>query len=119
MQSATNHAIHHIRQRWREGKTLKEVALMYHVDAGNLDREFKRRAKMTFVAFMDGRRKAHVLKALKGPRVFGYELGDQLGFPSALAFYRWVGRAFGVGFLRLRQSRLTRKRDLFPLKEMG
>jgi iron complex transport system substrate-binding protein len=99
---------------WREGKTLKEVADLFRVDAGNLERAFRNREGMTVKQFIDQRRKAHVMSRLQNKTVLGYEIGTELGFADDMAFYRWVRRAFGISFaelrLRVRGGATTRKR---------
>jgi methylphosphotriester-DNA--protein-cysteine methyltransferase len=94
-------AIKYIKANWREGKTLKEVAELYRVDAGNLERAFKNREGMTCKQFVDERRKAYVVSRLTKKSAFGYEIGEELGFANGRAFYRWVQRAFGVSFAEL------------------
>jgi two-component system response regulator YesN len=101
--TAIERAIKYIKAHWREGKTLKEVAELYRVDAGNLERAFKTREGVTFKQFVDERRKAHVVSRLAKKTAFGYEIGAELGFANGRAFYRWVQRAFGVAFAELRK----------------
>lgn len=105
--TAIERAIRYIKANWRKGKTLKEVAELYSVDAGNLERAFKNREGMTFKQFVDERRKAHVTFRVADKTVFGYEIGAELGFAGELAFYRWVKRAFGVSFAKLRSQFVT------------
>jgi len=105
--SAMERAIRHLEANWREGKTLKEVADLYHVDSGNLERAFRKREGMTVKQFVDQKRKAHVVSRLTKKTVFGYEIGAELGFADELAFYRWVRRAFGVSFTKLRSQLVT------------
>ncbi|MCI0690482.1 AraC family transcriptional regulator [candidate division KSB1 bacterium] len=102
--SAIERAIKYVKANWREGKTLKEVAELYRIDAGNFERAFKNREGMTFKQFVDERRKAHVVSRLTKKSVFGYEIGVELGFADGVAFYRWVKRAFGVTFAKLRKK---------------
>jgi methylphosphotriester-DNA--protein-cysteine methyltransferase len=101
--TAIERAIKYIKTNWREGKSLKEVAEFYRVNAGNLERAFRKREGMTVKQFVDERRKAHVVSRLTKKSVFGYELGAKLGFANGRAFYRWVERAFGVSFAELRK----------------
>ncbi len=112
--TAIERAIKYIKANWREGKTLKEVAELYRIDAGNLERAFKNREGMTFKKFIDERRKAQVVSRLANKAILGYELGAELGFANGRAFYRWVERAFGVAFAELRKrakSDLRNKRE--------
>jgi iron complex transport system substrate-binding protein len=112
--TAIERAIKYIKAHWREGKTLKEVAELYRVDAGNLERAFRKREGMTVKQFVDERRKAYVVSQLINKTVFGYELGAELGFANGRAFYRWVERAFEVAFAELRKrakSDLRNKRE--------
>ena len=102
--SAIERAIKYIKANWRKGKSLKEVAQRYRVDAGNLERAFKSREGVTIKQFIDERRKAYVVSRLIHATVYGYELGAELGFADGRAFYRWVQRAFGVAFAELRKS---------------
>jgi methylphosphotriester-DNA--protein-cysteine methyltransferase len=102
--SAIERAMRYIKSNWREGKSLKEIADFYRVDAGNLERAFRHREGVTVKQFVDQKRKAHVTSGITDKAVFGYEIGAELGFVNALAFYRWVRRAFGVSFAKLRKS---------------
>ena len=95
-------AIHFIKTRWRAGKSLKEVAQRYRVDAGNLERAFHRRESVTIKQFIDQQRKAYVWSRLDDPALYGHEIGTAMGFLNKRAFYRWVRRAFGISFTALR-----------------
>lgn len=97
-------AINHILVSWRDGQTLKSIAAAFNVDPGNLDRLFRRRLGMTVTAFVTRQRKEYVLRRLKGGRVFGYELGAELGFVDDWSFYRWAKRAFGIPFAQLKKE---------------
>ena len=111
---AIEQAVLHLKSRWRDGKSLKEVAELYRVDPGNLERLFRNREGMTIKHFIDQRRKEHVTSRLAHKTMRGYEIGDELGFADDLAFYRWVKRAFGISFAALRQrakSQRRKKRD--------
>ena len=112
--TAIERAINDIKSNWREGKTVKEVAGRYGVDAGNLERAFRNREGVTIKQFVDQRRKAYVMARLQNKTRFGYELGAELGFANGRAFYRWVTRAFGIAFAELRKSAQSdlRKRRL-------
>ena len=103
-------AIDYIKTNWKEGSTLKEIAQMHSVDAGNLARAFRAREGVTFKAFMDEKRKQYVTQTLEDSGQFGYEIGAGLGFRSDLAFYRWVKRTFGTKFSRLRSGLHDKKR---------
>lgn len=107
-------AIQYLKTNWRNGKTLKEIADLYRVDAGNLDRAFRHQTGMTSKHFIDQQRKQHVAARLES-NTRGYALGAELGFVNDLAFYRWVKRAFGVSFSALRaktpRRAMTRKRN--------
>ena len=107
-QMAIEQAIEYIKSSWKEGKNLQEVASMYGVDPGNLDRAFRNAEGVTEKHFVDLRRKDFVLSRIKLDSVLGYEIGQELGFTSDLAFYRWVKRAFGVSFhdMRARRSQI-------------
>ena len=96
-------AIRHLKTNWHDGKTLKEVAHLYGLDAGNLERAFRKQEGMTVKQFIDQKRKEHVLACLANRTILGYAIGAELGFANDLAFYRWVKRAFGVSFLALRE----------------
>ena len=100
--SALEQAVLHLKSHWRDGKSLKELAELFSVDAGNLERAFRGREGMTVKHFVDERRKEHVSSRLADKGVRGYEIGAELGFANDLAFYRWVNRAFGVSFVKLR-----------------
>ncbi len=82
---------------------MKEIADLYRLDSGNLERAFRKREGITFKQFVDEKRKAHVISRLADKMVFGYEIGAELGFANGRAFYRWVQRAFGVSFAELRK----------------
>jgi len=101
--SAIEQAISHLKAHWRDGKSLKEVARLLRVDAGNLERAFHHHEGETVKHFIDGRRKQHVTSRLADKSVRGYEIGAELGFADDLAFYRWVKRAFGISFAKLRK----------------
>ncbi len=96
-------AILHIKSHWKLGKSLKEVAEHYRIDAGNLARAFRKREGISIKQFADHKRKEYVLTRLKKGFVLGFEIGAELGFANDLAFYRWVKRAFGVSFAELRK----------------
>jgi len=101
--SAIEQAISHLKSHWRDGKSLKEVAELFHVDAGNLERAFRSREGATVKHFIDQRRKQYVTSRLADKSVRGYEIGAELGFADDLAFYRWVKRAIGISFAKLRK----------------
>jgi AraC-like DNA-binding protein len=82
---------------------LKEVAELFSVDAGNLERAFHSREGVTVKQFIDQQRKKYVTSRLADKGVRGYEVGAELGFTDDLAFYRWVKRAFGISFVKLRK----------------
>lgn len=50
--TATEKAICYLRSNWRDGKTVKEIAELFHLDAGNLERAFKKREGMTVKQFV-------------------------------------------------------------------
>jgi len=100
--SALEQAIEYIQANWKDGKTLKEIADLHRLDAGNLERSFRNRQGMTVKHFLDQRRKEHVASRLADKTLRGYEIGAELGFADDLAFYRWVKRAFGISFAVLR-----------------
>ncbi|NUM73922.1 helix-turn-helix transcriptional regulator [candidate division KSB1 bacterium] len=95
-------AIKNLKSEWRSGKSLKEIAHHHRVDAGNLERAFRKQEGMTVKQFLDAKRKEHVLARLADKKFLGYAIGAELGFGNDLAFYRWVKRAFGVSFAELR-----------------
>ena len=113
-----------IKSEWRKGKSLKEVAQRYRVDAGNLERAFHRREGVTIKQFIDQQRKNYLLARLDDPTLYGHEIGTAMGFPSKRTFYRWVRRVFGISFIALRaqaRDKIATKRDdkkqaLFPLE---
>lgn len=100
--AAMGRAMRFIKAEWRNGKSLKEVAQRYHMDAGNLERAFHRREGVTIKQFIDQQRKSYLLARLGDPKIFGHEIGTAMGFPQKRAFYRWVQRAFGISFVALR-----------------
>lgn len=97
-------AIKNLKSEWRSGKSLKEIAHLHRVDAGNLERAFRKQEGMTVKQFVDQKRKEHVLARLSDKKFLGYAIGAELGFANDLAFYRWVKRAFGMSFVELRDS---------------
>lgn len=103
-QTAIARAIGFLKTNWLDGKSLKEVAYLHGVDAGNLERAFRRQEGMTVKQFVDQKRKEHVLARLSEKKFLGYAIGAELGFANDLAFYRWVKRAFGMSFVELRDS---------------
>jgi len=105
--SAMQRAIRDLKSNWRDGKTLKEIADLHRVDAGNLERAFKNREGITVKQYVDRQRKVYIVSRLTDETVFGYEIGAELGFVDELAFYRWVRRAFGVSFVNLRSQFVT------------
>ena len=100
--AAMGRALRFIKTEWRRGKSLKEVAQHYRVDAGNLERAFHRREGVTIKQFIDQQRKNYLLARLADPRIFGHEIGAEMGISKKRAFYRWVQRAFGISFAALR-----------------
>jgi len=105
-------AIGFVHAHWRKGKTLKEIAESYGVDVGNLERAFHRCEGVTIKQFIDQQRRAYLLSRLVDLKLYGHEIGTQMGFPSKRAFYRWVRRAFGISFTALR----ARVRDKIATK---
>jgi methylphosphotriester-DNA--protein-cysteine methyltransferase len=105
--TAIERAIKYIKANWRAGKTLKEVAELHGVNAGNLERAFRNREGVTIKYYVDQRRKTYVMAQLKNKTHFGYEIGAELGFANGRAFYRWVKRAVGVSFATLRSQFVT------------
>lgn len=113
-QKKTARAIRFIKARWREGKTLKEIAQLHGVDAGNLERAFRRREGVTIKQFIDRQRKDYLLPHLGDSMLYGHEIGTVLGFPNKRAFYRWVERAFGISLTALRaqvRDKIVTKRN--------
>lgn len=102
--SAIAQAIRHVKSNWQAGKSLKEVAELYRVDAGNLERSFRNREGITVKHYIDQQRKEYVTSRLADKSVRGYEIGAELGFADDLSFYRWVKRAFGSSFVKLRKG---------------
>lgn len=96
-------AIRELKTNWRKGRSLKEVAADFGVDAGNLDRAFRKQEGMPTKEFLDSKRKEQLLLLLKERTRYGHEIGTELGFPNGFAFYRWVKRAFGVSLAELRK----------------
>lgn len=107
--SSYDPAILHLKSHWKLGKSLKEVAEHYRLDAGNLARAFHKREGVTIKQFVDAKRKHYVIARLKKGFVLGFEIGNELGFADDLAFYRWVKRAFGVSFAELRRRMNDKK----------
>lgn len=97
-------AIRYVLAHWKDGRTLKDIAADFDVDAGNLERAFRRECGLTVKEFVTRNRRAYTLARLKNDGVYGYEIGSELGFGSDLTFYRWVKREFGIplGSLRIR-----------------
>ena len=114
-ESRIKQAIDDIKTNWWQGRSLKEIASHYRLDAGNLARAFRNREGMTVKRYLDDRRREYVKRRIADPKVLGYEIGAELGFTDDLAFYRWVKRAFGVSFVKLcalvRGDNLIRKHD--------
>ncbi len=99
--SAIQHAIAFIKAEWKQGKSLKEIAQIFRVDAGNLARAFKDVEGVTVKEFLDRKRMEYVRTALATDLQYGYEIGEAIGFQDELAFYRWTKTAFGVSFRAL------------------
>lgn len=115
-------AIEYLQTSWKLGKSLKEVAHHFHVDGGNLARAFRNRRNMTVKEYMDWMRRQYITAAIMRDHPLGYQLADELGFPTDISFYRWVKRVFGVSFQELQRQmlgkdafsqrrRMTRKRN--------
>lgn len=100
--SALASAIAFLKTDWRQGKSLKEVAAMFGIDAGNLDRAFRKQEGVPAKEFINQKRKERLLLLITDHTRYGHEIGTALGFPNGFAFYRWVKRAFGVSFTELR-----------------
>jgi AraC-like DNA-binding protein len=94
--------IEFILRHWQDGLTLKAVAGDHGLDPGDLDREFKERCGATVHVFVNERRKEHVVRRITEGGVYAYQIGFELGFRSDWSFYRWVRRAFGISFVRLK-----------------
>lgn len=114
--SSTKHsridkAIAHILAHWKKGETLKEIAALYDVDPGNLDRAFRVRQGITGKAYVDKMRAGYVKSRISQNHIMGYEVAAELGFRSDFSFYRWVRRVFRVPFTQL-------MRDIHPLAAM-
>jgi AraC-like DNA-binding protein len=105
--SPTEQAIAHIVTHWLEGKTLKQVAEIYHLDEGNLARAFRNHQSTTVKKYMDLKRRAFVADAILRNGTLGYELAAQLGFPNDISFYRWTKRVFGVSLKHVRRRLLA------------
>jgi AraC-like DNA-binding protein len=103
MRTSTDKAIDYIKTNWRRGETLKEVASRFKVDPGNLDRAFRNRYGKTVKAFLDEQRKLYVEQRLRENCTFGYEIANEIGFPTDVAFYRWVRRVYGVSYNEVRR----------------
>jgi methylphosphotriester-DNA--protein-cysteine methyltransferase len=97
-------AIDYILKNWQKGENLNQIAGRFTVDPGNLDREFKKRHTVPVKEFVDQRRKEYVLPRIAQGPVFGKELARELGFPTEMAFYRWISRVFGVSFRALKNT---------------
>lgn len=112
--AAMSRAMRFIKTKWRAGKSLKEVAELYGVDAANLERAFHRGEDVTIKQFIDQQRKAYVLSRLAESALYGHEIGTAMGFSNKRVFYRWVKRVFGISFVALRRQgrdKVVTKRD--------
>lgn len=110
--SRIDRAIAHILAHWKKGETLKEIAALYDVDPGNLDRAFRVRHGITEKAYVDKMRAEYVKSRISQNHILGYEVAAELGFRSDFSFYRWVRRVFGVPFTELtRDIRLFASND--------
>lgn len=97
-------AVSHVRQHWRKGESLKEVAARFGLDPGNLDRAFKRAEGVSVKAYVDARRKEILEDLLRRDHLLGYEIAAELGFRSDVAFYRWVKRKLGSPYSHFRRQ---------------
>jgi AraC-like DNA-binding protein len=95
-------AVQFILNYWKEGRSLKNIAALFNVDPGNLDRQFRRQTGVTVKIYLDEKRKDYVISQIRRNSKFGYEIGHELGFSDDLAFYRWVRRVFGLSLKGLR-----------------
>ncbi len=95
-------AVDHIKTHWQQGQSLKQVAVKFGVDAGNLDRAFRKQEGMPAKEFLDRKREERLLLLITDHTRYGHEIGTELGFLNGFAFYRWVRRMFGVSFTELR-----------------
>lgn len=113
-QMSTQHpldlAIEHIKDHWREIKTLRRVAKQFLVDPGNLARAFRLKEGITAKQFIDEQRKEHVLARLKSGKLLFYEIGLEIGFKKDYAFTRWATRAFGMSLTEMRGNRRRGKK---------
>lgn len=96
--SRARKAIVFLEQNWKEGDSLKEVAKKFDVDQGDLSRDFHKTYGISPKAYINGKRMAYVKERIGRNGLFGYELADELGFPSDASFYRWLKRATGMSF---------------------
>lgn len=103
-------AIFYIKNSWKEGKSLKEISAMFNLHPANLERAFREHEDITVKAYIDQHRKEFVLAVLRRSEILGYVLGKELGFPTGLAFYRWVKRVFGKSFKKLNGEHIGEKK---------
>ncbi|MBI5475812.1 MAG: helix-turn-helix transcriptional regulator [Ignavibacteriales bacterium] len=94
-------AVEYIKQNWKEGRSLKEIAKIHKVDPGNLEREFRSKEGITVKHFTDNMKREFLQKLISEDHRYGYEMGLKLGFKNDRAFYRWVKHAFGCSFREL------------------
>lgn len=94
-------AIEYIKNNWQKGKNLKEIANEFGIDPGNLERSFTNSHGATVKHFIDEKRKDYILTHIGKDDVYGYEIGEILGFKNERAFYRWVKYTFGISYRKL------------------
>ncbi len=102
------HAINWLKENWKQGKSLKEIACMFQVNETTLEHTFHDLEGVTVKHFMDEKRKEYVLRALNDGYAFGYEVGQLIGFKSDKAFYRWAERVLGETLWELRKKENAR-----------
>lgn len=95
-------AVHHIRYRWMEGKSLKQVATLFNLNQATLSREFRRKIGISPKEYVDWLRLEYLCVRLKEDPALGFEIGCELGFPTSASFYKWVRRMTGGSLSQLR-----------------
>jgi methylphosphotriester-DNA--protein-cysteine methyltransferase len=97
-------AIEYIKNSWREGQSLKEIAAKYSLDPANLDREFRNSQDIPVKQYINAKRKQQVQKLIQHSNLDGYKIAKKIGMKD-LAFYKWVKREFGESLAVLRDGK--------------
>lgn len=98
-------AVEFVQVQWRTIHTMQSVATQFGIDAARLTRYFRQVVGATPKKYVDNERKKFVAERMRKGSMLGYEIGELLGFPDDISFYRWVRRAFGKSFRQMQHGK--------------